>query len=95
MKLSQTVEIIHSCKTYSSMLDGLNQMIKKAPDNDKKEMLLDVIKFGQKLSKDFKSFSGSNEYLQTVNFALEGSLEIERRKVKELENLVVNLKRGI
>ncbi len=95
MKLSQVLENIHKCKNYSLMLDGLNQMIKKAPDNEKKEMLKDVIKFGQKLSKDFERFSGSNEYLQTINFALEGSLEIERRRVKELEILVVNLKRGI
>ena len=36
MKLSQVVENIHKCKTYNSMLGGLNQMILKAPDNDKK-----------------------------------------------------------
>ena len=58
-------------------------------------MILDIIKFGEEITTSFQRFSGSNEYLQTINFALEGSLEIERRRVKELEILVENLKRGI
>ena len=80
---------------YQDMLDGLEMMIRKAPDNDKKEMLKDVIKFGKELAKDYERFSGGNEYLQGLNFALEGERDIARRRVKELEIELERFKKGI
>ena len=81
MSLEQIVEITNKCKLYYSLLEGLDLMIRPAPDNDKKEMLKDVIK----LSTTFKNFSASNEYLQAINFKVEGQLSISQRRVKELE----------
>lgn len=77
------------------MLDGMDLMIKKAPDSDKKEMLLDIIKYGKNLSKSFERFAGSNEYLQTVNWAREGLLEISERRVLELEIELERFKKGL
>lgn len=95
MKLSQVVEIIHKCKNYELMLGGINQMIMKSPDNDKKEMVLDVIKFGRELTTKFQRFAGSNEYLQAVNLAREGELNIAERRIKELELELKRFKEGI
>ena len=85
MSLEQIVEITNKCKLYYSLLEGLDLMIRPAPDNDKKEMLKDIIKFGKELSTTFKNFSASNEYLQAINFKVEGQLSISQRRVKELE----------
>ncbi len=95
MKISDTVENIYKCKRYYSMLEGMDMMIRKAPDNDKKEMLLDIIKYGKNLTKSFEKFAGSNEYLQAVDWAREGLLDIERRRNKELEIELERFKKGI
>jgi hypothetical protein len=95
MKLSQVVTTIEKCRVYDSLLDGLDLMIRKAPDNDKKEMIKDVIEFGKELAQSYERFSGSNEYLQAVNFKLEGQLDIEKRRVKELEIQLEKIKKGI
>lgn len=95
MKLSQVVENINKSKIYLSLLDGLELMIKPAPENDKKEMIKEVIKYGKELATTLKNFSGSNEYLQTVNLAREGQLEIAERRIKELEIELERYKKGI
>jgi hypothetical protein len=95
MKLSKIVTTIEKCRVYNSLLDGLELMIRKAPENDKKEMLKDVIKFGKELAKDYERFSGGNEYLQAVNFALEGERDIANRRIKELEIEIEKFKEGI
>ena len=89
MDLSSIPIKIHKCKQYISMMEGLNDMIKKAPESSKKEMLKDVIKYGKELATDYKNSSGSNEYWQTVNLGCQGLLDIEERKNKEL-NVKIN-----
>lgn len=95
MKLSQVVTTIEKCRVYNSLLDGLELMIRPAPENDKKEMLKDVIECGKELAKSFEGFSGSNEYLQAVNFSVEGQLNIANRRIKELEMELERYKKGI
>ena len=95
MKLSKIVTTIDKCRVYNSLLDGLEVMIRKAPDNDKKEMIKDVIKFGKELAKDYERFSGGNEYLQGKNFAIEGERDIALRRIKELEIELERFKKGI
>jgi hypothetical protein len=95
MKLSDVVENIHVCKKYDVLLDGIYFMIKKSPDSDKKEMLLDIINLGKDITKRFTLFAGSNEYLQALNFKEEGLRLIAERRVKELEIELENFKRGL
>jgi hypothetical protein len=95
MKLSQAIQNIEKSQIYLSLLNGLEYMIRNAPDNDKKDMLKDVIKFGTELATTLKNNASTNEYLQAQNFKFEGLYEIEKRRVKELELLVKNLKQVI
>ncbi len=95
MRLSETVEYIEKSKTYYSLMEGLEVMIKNSKDSDKKEMLLDVIKYGKELSNTLERFSGTNQYYQAQVFKFEGLFKIEQRRVKELEILVENLKKGV
>jgi hypothetical protein len=67
------------------MLEGIKEMILKAPKSDKKEMLIDTIRYGLKVTSSFKKHLNTNDYLQALNFKYEGMYEIEKRRVKELE----------
>ena len=65
------------------MLEGLKSMALKSPDSDKKEMLLDVVKFGIEVSKDYQMHLNSLEYMQYEEDRLKMRINQLERELKE------------
>ena len=63
-----------------NMIDGIEPMILKAPDNDKKEMLLDVIHFSKEVAEGLKTQCNSFSFINTDNSQLEIKLQMEKLK---------------
>ena len=95
MKISTIVNNYSECRQFESMLEGLSLMLRDAKDSSKKEMLKDVIKYGTKISKNYRSHLNSNEYLQVENFGLEILLKKEQHDREFAEIMLERFKKGI
>jgi len=84
MKLSETAIRYGQCQAYLNMLKGLEMMILKAPNNEKKEMLNDIIKFGKELTESHLVHLNSIQWLQAENTKFEGLYYGEKIDNKKL-----------
>ena len=63
-------------------------MIEKAPDNDKKAMLLDIVKYGLDLTENFKKTSNSISWYQWNETCLEFKIDQLKLRNKEKDILL-------
>ena len=63
-------------------------MIEKAPDNDKKAMLLDIVKYGLDLTENFKNTSNSISWYQWNETCLEFKIDQLKLRLKEKDILL-------
>lgn len=68
-----------------NMSKGLEKMVKEAPDSEKKEMLLDILKLSKEVANSHKVSQSTIEYLLYQVTAVESLLDMEKLRVKELE----------
>lgn len=77
---------------YSSalinMINGITPMIEIAPNSDKKDMLLDVLRFGKKVAEKVKVNANSVNYLLHDNSVLEIKLEAANINTLKLETKI-------
>ena len=66
-----------------NMINGIEGMILKAPDSDKKEMLLDVLHFSKEVAEGLKTQCNSFQFINTDNLQLEIKLGMEKTNVLE------------
>ena len=77
------------------MCEGIEPMILSAPANDKREMILDVVKFAKIVSQALKVQTNSFSYIQTDNLQLEIKYGIENNENKALKLKIEKLEKQI
>ena len=95
MRGSKIIENYERCQIFDSMLEGLKVMILKAPNNEKKQMLNDVIKLGEKISDNYKKHLNGNEYLEFKITSLEIALKQAQHEAKYNSIMLEKFKKGI
>ena len=95
MKATTMLKNYNECERFESMLESLSLILINSKDSSKKDMLLDVIKFGSKISKNYRSHLNGNEHLQVQNFGLEVLLKEEIHSRKHAEIMLEKFKKGI
>lgn len=86
----KTIQNLQKCKHYRNMLEGLKDLAFKSPKSDKREMLLDVIKYGEEISTILQSHLNTIQYHEMKETALE--FEIDRLKL-ELKKSNIDLEK--
>lgn len=95
MKGSDIISNYENCQIFETMLNGLNRLIMKAPANEKKEMLKDVIKLGGKIAKNYRSHLNSNEYLEVKITSLEIALKQAEHEAEYNRIMLERFKKSI